>query len=658
MDKRKLLAIGIGVAILAAGVAGFVRTYVSNMDFSSNSLIFAAVGDPHYGWSGDQNADEIVNAWMNDRRLPGPEFAINIGDFTHFGSSEGYQVAMKDSFGKYMLPWMFLFGNHDTADYKTGTGRDIFNGGAGVQDTETYDKPHDAIEAGKNYTGVMGRNYAFLWDNILFLFFGDMGNTMLLTEMQRQWLEYMTDLYSDKTTITVSHQGFYPQASNSVYRYYNNLTWWEEFIGENPQMALHIHGHNHEFFHYTYHGLDAIDVGITNEMGKPWTVYFEITESAIKAGIYNVARRRWAKPHFFKKDLDTGWQDTGISWYSVSKRVQDGQIFEHQNRILAQDHDIQLIGSGRELVQQNRHFGFWGNPNNELYWIGYDEDADNGNQAGYAEFHGIDSLSTSTSPAFDNQVPLGWYTKWTEGKVPDSTTPRAIPAQQYRLRARIRAEESINDAMDISVCVLGENLSRVVMDKTAIIPDIDLTKEYQWFDGVFSIPDDQEAWIMKTTWDSKKPDATVYLDEWSVTRLNSESRTRGFNVSVNGHDLNHSGYLDYNQHIEFNLPMDAMQNSLRFVPSIGGSNTGLIRLIYQNPVLWSDDLSIGIDSVSSGIYRCSFEKAYTNDINVPLSLSVFNQSFSLDDGLLREIKGFKSYTLDPDLLSSPIDVKI
>mgnify|MGYP006278760731 FL=1 len=113
----------------------------------------------------------------------------------------------------------------------------------------------------------MQQNYAYLWDNILFLFFGDQGTTMLLTREQRQWLKFMTAEYPDKTTITVSHQGFKREEEDNTYRYYNDQEWWQSFINNNSQIALHIHGHNHMFKHYKYHGLDCIDVGITNSQG-------------------------------------------------------------------------------------------------------------------------------------------------------------------------------------------------------------------------------------------------------------------------------------------------------------------------------------------------------------------------------------------------------
>ena len=341
---RSILVSVLTTLVLVASVVGALRITSEEKVFQSDSLIFSAIGDPHYGWSSEQYADEIVDAWMADPNLPQVDFGINIGDFTHFGSPEGYKKAMEGSFNRMLFPWMFLFGNHDTANYKTGTGRDIYGDRWGLPDTDYYDKPYSAIEAGKNCTGVMGQNYAILWDNVLFLFFGDQGSTMLLTHEQRQWLEFMTGMYPDKTTITVSHQGFYTAERTDAYRYYNDLDWWKAFIESNPQIALHIHGHNHQFTHYQFFGLDAVDVGITNGNGKPWTVYFKVTEKSITAGIYDVLTREWIKPNFYRKELTTSFEEKGLEWYSVSKRVQDGQEFTEYNRILAEEYQIQMFG--------------------------------------------------------------------------------------------------------------------------------------------------------------------------------------------------------------------------------------------------------------------------------------------------------------------------
>ncbi|MHA1230752.1 MAG: metallophosphoesterase family protein [Candidatus Helarchaeota archaeon] len=181
--------------------------YSKEFQFEESSLIFAACGDPHYGWTQTQFASSIIDAWMNDPNLKKLDFAFNMGDFTHFGAPNEYEVAMKSSFGNLLIPYMFVFENHDTADYKTNTGRENILGSLGTPDSKVNYCPYDAISAAYNSTGINSPNYAFFYDNILFLVFGDQGTTMLLTNEQREWLRYMTSRYHNYTTITVSHRG-------------------------------------------------------------------------------------------------------------------------------------------------------------------------------------------------------------------------------------------------------------------------------------------------------------------------------------------------------------------------------------------------------------------------------------------------------------------
>ncbi|MEJ2050940.1 MAG: metallophosphoesterase family protein, partial [Calditrichota bacterium] len=139
---------------------------------ASKTLEFAAIGDPHYGWTHNQHAGDIVHSWMTNEAAPDISFAFNMGDYTHFGSPEGWKYAMQHSFNNMFLPWMMVFGNHDTDDYKTGTGRDLYGNAGGHASKDVNNTPYQAVTAGQRNSGLLSRNYAFSWNNILFLVFG------------------------------------------------------------------------------------------------------------------------------------------------------------------------------------------------------------------------------------------------------------------------------------------------------------------------------------------------------------------------------------------------------------------------------------------------------------------------------------------------------
>lgn len=630
LKKRRFEGIIIiaSLCLTISFMIGYLIEINSRMEFSEDSLIFAAIGDPHYGWE-DQYADEIVDAWMHDGNLPAVEFAVNIGDFTHFGSPEGYAVAMKDSFNKVLFPWMFIYGNHDTANYKTDTGRDIYGDGLGLPETEIYNKPYTAIETGNEVTGTMQRNYAYLWDNILFLIFADKGSTMLLTREQRQWLQFMTAQYPDKTTITMSHQGLYnDEEEGNTYRFYNDQEWWESFIHNNSQIALHIHGHNHKFKHYKSYGVDAIDVGRTNSEGKPWTVYFEITEGSIRAGIYDVLTRKWVNNNFFEKDISTSFKNEGISWYSITKRVQDKEKIKIDNRILAKNHSLQVIGSDPELIGQNNKFDYFGEQDfvtSRLYWIGYERDENNGDTKGRVFFQGKDDFAASIRPSLEPQLQIGWYNKWEEGKVPDSTTPIAISGEKYIIRMKAKASESIDNAMDMTIRVLGKDLTNEVYKKK-ILEGMDLSTSYQWFEGEFIVPNDDEAWIIQTEWESKQDNVNCYLDEWSITRDFQSQQLENFSIMINNHNYSSDDAFAYNEYKQFRLNNSDITNELEIESNLNGSKTALIRLKYEDPMIWSDDLSFGWDSSSENSFRCNIKIVSSVAPDDGLSISPFNSN--------------------------------
>lgn len=680
------------------------------VESEGDSLSFAFTGDPHYGWSHKHWADDIVHTWMNEENFPNIDFGVNIGDFVHFGTRKGYESAMKDSYNHMFLPWMFIFGNHDTADYKTGTGRKIFEDTddfphIGEEDklglntsfskvfkskasTAVYEKPYDAIKVGKAETGVMQRNYAFKWDNILFLVICDKGSTMLLTEEQRQWLDYMTDQYPETTTITMSHASLPGETYNYYYKYFNDKKWWKSFIENNPQLALHINGHNHNFKHYKFQGLDAIDVGITNDSNEE-SVYFHINENRIKVSVWSEQDKNWSNPELFEKKIDTGITSEGLEWFSTTKRVQDGQDFTQNNKILAENYELQLIGSGPELVGLNKEMNFWGGSRIAREWIGYEEGLEidrvanpwinKSNITGvnellknlfnrkkvsekghnYVEFDGTRTFAASTTPSgkYQGWMGLDWYQKWEDGKVPDSTTPRAIPGGKYKLRVRMKADSNVKDAMSVSVKVLGENLERIVMKKSKIFNALDLNDSYQWYEREFTVPENEKAWIIKTIWESRKSGSNCYLDEWSITRANTTFRTENFTVTLNGKNFSSREPLTRNESQNYSLNPRRVKNKLKFSPRIDGSKTGIVRIVYKNPLLWSDDASFGVNDVGENGYDCRLEMV--SNYSETVSLSPFNSKVRVGRGQEVNVKDYyTAWKIDGEKLPENVKIRI
>jgi len=594
-----LLAVALVLAVLSASTAQAVAAN------RADALRFAVLGDPHVHsepttGDGKPIPEITIQDWMNNPNFPDLDFVVIVGDMTHYGDAEGWRRAMVEhNFNGILIPWIFVFGNHDTADY-----------------FYEPDTPYNAILRGENEAGLINPHYAFCYDNILFLVLGDEGVTHLCPRNQKNWLELITSLYPDKTTVIFSHNTVYDTTGGSTsfdYRYFGDLEWWKDFLTSNPQIVLFIHGHNHleTNNHASKYGVDFLLAPCVNhgtsgyfaQYNGDQSLYVEIRKDGIVAKKWSATTDSWIENYQLTNGSSpTTFAPMGWQWYSTTWRVQDGQSFSVKNRIVAQNYKLQLIGEDDpELVLQNEDFDYCGGGGGATYhWWGYDDSSarEHGTTAGWIEFHGVDELSASTT--FNAA-----YSEWIGGKVPYSTAPRVVPGKEYRLRVRLRADAPVENAMDVSVMVLGENLSHVVMEKTPVLRDLDLTPEWQWFEGTFTVPENDEAWIVKTIWNSKQPGVTCYMDRWSITRADSTgTTTENFEVNLNGEKCFYPGALNRGEYYEHYLNPTTINNELNFSVSIGGSRVGFVRLVYENPLLWSDDVSFGVNSVSGDIYNC------------------------------------------------------
>lgn len=58
---------------------------------------------------------------------------------------------------------------------------------------------------------------------------------------------------------------------------------------------------------------------------------------------------------------------------------------------------------------------------------------------------------------------------------------------------------------------------------------------------------------------------------------------------------------------EFQVDPRDIQNELNMDVEIGGNRVGMFRIVYENPLLWSDDASVGVRQVTEGACRCRLQ---------------------------------------------------
>ena len=594
----------------------------------SEPVRIALIGDPHFNAVTEVNplSRMIIDDIQTNPSFPPVDFVMNLGDMTHYGSAEDWALAKKD-WNKLLIPWIFVFGNHETANH--------------LSEPET---PYSAYQRGMTEAGLINPHYSFLYNGILFLIMGEEGVTHLTPLNQKNWLEFMTSQYPDYTTVIASHNSLYNSGEDTDGIDYMNIgesEWWQEFFTKHPQVKLFIHGHAHvetNCFNPAY-GIQFINAPVTCTAESGYfsgytadqCIYLEINSDNISARKWHAITNDWDKE---KLDLamttSLSMDDPGMEWYSATWRVQDGQEIETANRMLAESYTLQVAGENdRELILINRDFEHVEVTGNYYaHWWGYDNafPTKNGSQIGQIVMSGQDNISASTKNLVYNNSNVYWI----EGKVPYSTVPRAIPGKSYRFSMRAKASSTTDTAMNVIMKITSDNVRNVIKSDT-LFKELALTSEWQWYKTDFTLPEDSAVWCMKTCWETLQTGANCYLDEWSIERVDTTgSTTESFTVTFNEQTYNHSAVLDSYETASFNIDPSRMQNNLKIKAGIQGNRMGFVRLIYEKPILWSDDLSVGFNSASDNSYNIHLEPVseYIDDY---ASISLFDNRFDLEN---------------------------
>lgn len=597
----------------------------------------ALIGDPHYNSVTDVEplSHLIIDDIQNNISFPIVDFVINLGDMTHYGCDEDWELA-KNDWNELLIPWMFTFGNHETANH--------------LNEPET---PFSAYKRGMREAGLINPHYSFLYNGILFLIMGGEGVTHLVPLNQKSWLEFMTNQYPDYTTVIVSHNTLFDSGEDSDgidYLHIGEPDWWQDFLLRNPQVKLFLHGHTHvesNCFNPAY-GIQFINAPVTCTAESGYfsgykadqCIYLEIGSDYISACKWHAITNDWDKE---KLDINVTTSlvddDPGMQWYSATWRLQDGQEIRIANRILADAYTLQLVGeSNPELILLNHDFEHVETVGNYYaHWWGYDNafPTKNGSETGQIIMSGKDYISASTR----NLVYNGSDVYWIEGKVPYSTVPRGIPGKTYRLLMRARAGSLMDNAMNVIMKIAAENVQNIIKADT-LFYELTLTPEWQWYEQEFTLPEDSAVWCMKTCWESLQTGANCYLDEWSIVRADTSGiATENFTVTFNGQDFNYSGNLQSYETVSFELDPLFMQNDLKLTADIEGNRMGFVRLIYQKPILWSDDLSVGLNCQTESTYNIHLEPV-SDFIHDFVSVTLFNNRLDLEKSYDESIKGY------------------
>jgi len=686
------------LAILLLAVLGVGIYFAASVDWdglsgstesSDSSLEFAVVADSQRegyilpGWK----ISKAVEDFMKDESFPNIDFVIHVGDL-HAGRETPTENSLLDfmknpdekyGWGDLHLPYFVLWGNHDATSYPykyEGMFKETFFDADFESPFEKeykgnpdkpYWVPRDMEEMGRN-----APFYSYEYDNLLFLMVSTgLGNHNVLNQAQRDWLEQITEIYPDKTTFIMTHRPPYGStlfSTQAPYKYsMDTYSWWEGFLENNDQILLYTHGHNITGKPYNAEkfGVNVIKNAMHCHGDSAAVTHYKITENHVKIRFYNNLFDIGYN-HLMDKKVNSTYNPEGLEWISNPHITQDGETIEWKNKIISENYKVQLIGEGEEdteLVWLNRKFNYYTD-----MWLGYENDFNNGkpskeslDPAGYSEngqikFYGVDNLAAAT-----------WYERTggpdslgyahVGGKIPWSTTPWAVPGGEYDIRVKVKADEPVENAMDVSVKVLTENINREVMGRTKVIEDIDLTENYQWYEGSFTVPENDQAWIIKTIWNSKDADATIYMDEWSVRRGDKTgTSTDNFYLTINGTEYGTSETLPEGSFETLNMDSSDINNVVNIESKIGGNRMGMFRMIYEDPIVWSDDVSMGLIEESEDAYDVHLERV--SKYSETVSLSPFEDSVVVENTNSVNVKDYyTAWTLGMDELPENVIIR-
>ncbi|MCK4640823.1 MAG: metallophosphoesterase [Candidatus Marinimicrobia bacterium] len=619
-------------------IAFLIVTLLSFSQADYDPVRIALIGDPHFNAVSEKESqsDLILDDIQNHLSFPTVDFVLNMGDMTHYGSATCWEKAKK-SWNNLLIPWIFVFGNHDTENF-----------------LDEPDTPYRAYARGEEESGLINPHFSFLYNDILFLVMGEEGVTHLVPINQKNWLEFITKQYPEYTTVILSHNTLYGSTENSDNIDYRNIgeqDWWEDFFARNPQVKLFLHGHNHlesNIFARAYN-IQFINAPVTCTSKTGYfskyigdqCVYLEIGADYITARKWHAITNNWDEEELINLPMQTtlAADDPGMQWYSATWRVQDGQEFTKKNRILAESYKLQLSGeSDRELVLLNRSFDHVEiDGNYAAHWWGYDNayPNKNGSQPGQILLQGKDHISASTNCLLYN----GEYVYWIEGKLPYSTVPRGIPGKKYRFRMKAKANTFVEDAINVIVDIISPNIQKVVARDT-LFTGLSLTTDWQWFEKEFTLPQDTSVWGIKTIWESKQSGITCYLDEWSIERVDTNGLyTKNFNVTFNNRLYQYPDDLDAYDYVQYDVDPLLIKNNLKFSAEIEGNRIGFIRFIYEKPILWSDDVSVGVNSNHENDYNIHVELASKYVVD-RATITLFDNTLDIEGTYDESIRGY------------------
>jgi len=580
------------------------------------------------------------------------DFAIHLGDIINhnIGQVNGvglpwYVNQYKNNLKAYLishinLPFHCVIGNHDVNDYEMNS-----------------DDPHNLTKSLINELSMNNPVYAMMRDGILFLVVPELGYIQWTHPVEYEWVEYMTSMYPNVTTIILCHQAIEDTTYADVsepYRGKQDMDWWANLFQNNPQIKMWIHGHNHyldwyvnnkstgqtypirEFGHEMAFSTpySQLDWGFYHEEDR--IVIYNITSTAITTATWenNGYGGRWISEYVHSWNIATTFDPNAEDWYSFPMFLQDNETQLTDMKLLSPNITLQLIGTipmelfydakmespnGKDKVKEiilgfgNDRYGNvdWTNPGMKVHGPTfitfpdkYSNPADKKNQE--------DGRSGQPYHCF----PMG-------------TICAAVPGQTYNFTITARCTSGSGRVKMIVNCSDWGTKSQysVLSGSDSKVFSHTFGPDFETIYGFYTVPEDENAWFLQGRLDFL--DSVDYdISLFSVKRDRISITTDDFHLYLSGTWYNASVTLDENEMVEFSVNpkfLSDIDGVMNFTAYIDGNRYGMVNIVYREPLLLSRNARFRVNNYSDGVFNLSLTKTISR--NSPVNMMIWNSEF-------------------------------
>mgnify|MGYP005621549165 CR=1 FL=1 len=604
-----------------------------------SGLVFGVTSDLHFNTPGGSTVyvDDMADDYMNNSNLKSQwgqrmRFVIDNGDFC---GQMNY-----DALGDWKATWLErlnvpVFANPGNHDVRV----------AG-------DDPYVTDDCMNESGNPMFPSYALVQDGILFIFVGDWDVSTAVHPIQRQWVEYLLDLYSDYTTVIIQHQSWgVCDHSSESYHHVHDGDWWYDIFSNNPQIKLCFNGHNHYRDYARVSSSPYINGGTswghdilfvqTPTFGSNWganrhnSAIVNITDSAIQFRWWDASISAWGATAY-SWSTSTTYSPGGPGWYSFPFLFQDGQSYRQPNQWIAENITLQLIGSKPMNFFENEGF-HWCIDRASLAWasIGNDSALDgNWDNVDYASY-----LNTGTDAPLTLDYPnLNKDYSSSETTVQQSSVPRAIPGKTYHMAITLRTPGgSQTDAFTMTMKCgdksTGDIYAVLPGSEATLLDGVSTSATWQTYHANYTVPDDSNAWFIKGELDFLKS-VEYHVSKLVIERQATSGITENFNLTVSG-TVYQGGTLNPGQMANFTVSPASLTDSDGYInmsASIGGNHVGWMRLIFEDPV-FTRNHRVKLNGVSNGQANVTLCGTISRWSNTFKAYSVSDRTnFTISDG--------------------------